>query len=290
MSKILVFFILFVVSSFGQKVLVINSNSKVDRYNQMVEEFKKDFEKDVKVLNIDSMNPKDIKNYLYDEYPDIVYTIGAKAYQYANKILPEKDIFFSGIVNYKRMRLSDNRYGVSNELHEGMNITLIGSLFSKSKNISIIYSKYTEDIFINYKNTASKMGIAIVGQKINSTEDIDFDNISKNDALLIISDPILLKDKKAVFKLFEIMKNNKKPIFAYHELFVKYGASLVVSVDSKTIARQVSSQIKAKINKEEFKNIQIPMGTEVILNKKYLEDTKIEYNSYGISVVNRVIQ
>jgi ABC-type uncharacterized transport system substrate-binding protein len=278
------------ISLYAQSVLVLNSNSNIEKYKIVEDTFRNNFKNEYRYKDASKMSVNEVKNYLYDEYPDIVYAIGAKAYQYANNFIPEKTIFFSSIVNYKRLIKNSKQFGVSNELHAGMELTLLGSIFNNRKKIGIFYSEYTKDIFDNYKKQANQMGLDIGGYNISKK-----DNISKNfletcDAILLIADPILLKNEQNVISIFEDMAKLKKPVVAYHELFIKYGASLVISTDHQTIGRQVASMVNMFINSNEFEKVQLPMGTNVILNKKQLDKLEIKYNNYALSVVNKIIE
>ncbi len=271
-------------------LLIINSNSNIEKYANVQQAFIKNYKGDYKVLDLLGLSKKQIEEYLYDEYPDIVYTIGTKAFSYANMYIPEKTIFFSSIVNYKRLNIQNNRYGVSNELYIGMNLTIIKSLFSKLDSFSIIYSEYTKDLYLNFKQNASTMGIKIVGQEISKNKDINKKLLKDSDGLIMIADPILLKDEKVVIDLFKEMNKLKKPIFAYHELFIQYGASLVISAHNKTIGAQVASMINHFKNNKDFSKIQSPMGTNVIFNKKVADTLEVQYNTHAFPVINKVVE
>lgn len=282
----LVFLIILSLSTlFAQKVLVINSNSNINKYFEAQKAFSENFEQEFKTIDISNMSIKDIKEYLYDEYPDMVYTIGSKAYQYANRFIPEKKIFFSSIVNYRRFKMDENRYGVSNEVHSGMKITLIKTMFPKIKRVGILYSSYTKDIFREYKQIGKQIGIDIVGQNISDKYSFESDI----DGYILISDPLLIKDENRLKTLFNKAKENKTPIFAYHELFINYGAILSISVDNPTVGRQIASMIKQKSSIKSEK-IQKPMGTKLVLNKKVLDQYGIEYNNSILSIINKVVE
>ena len=79
------------------KVLLINSDATVEKYKVAQEEFKKTYARPVLEINMDDEKWKvpDVEDYLYDEYPDLVYCIGSKAYLIANRFVSEKDIVFS---------------------------------------------------------------------------------------------------------------------------------------------------------------------------------------------------
>jgi putative tryptophan/tyrosine transport system substrate-binding protein len=284
---------IFTLFLYGDKILIINSNGEVGKYKETVDAFKNSFTKPFKTIDVSKMDTNEIQEYLYDEYPDIVYTVGAKAYQYTNKFIPEKKIFFSSIVNWKRLAIDKKRFGVSNELHSGMQLTLIKSIFNDIKTIGVIYSKYTKDIVDDLRINGKKMGINIIAKKVtkNSIQNESFDNIiHQTEAMIIISDPLFLSDEKVVKNLFTLSKQNKKPIFAYHELFIKYGAVLITSLDNPTIGRQIATMIQSDINKDKIIKIQYPAGTKVIFNKKAVEQMEIKFSNNISFIANKVIE
>jgi len=288
--KIVFTLALFILTLYADKVLILNSNANIQKYKSVQEEFIKNTKKPYEVLDIAELSQKKIKEYLYDEYPDVIYTIGSKAYRVANKYIPEKTIFFSSIINHNRLDINEKRYGVSNELHSGMHLTIIKSLFRETKTLSLIYSDYTKDLFEHFKSNASNIGIKIIGEKITHESFVEMQNLKQSDGLILIADPLLLKNQQRIKKLFKDMKKIKKPIFAYHELYVKLGASLVVSADNQTIGRQIAYMMQLFNDKREFIKIQIPMGTTVIFNKKMIESLGINYSEDALSVVSKVIE
>lgn len=290
--RLLILILMITLSLQAQEILLINSNAKIEKYKDTQDGFSKNIDKSFKTLDISDMRSNDIKEYLYNEYPDLVYTIGAKAYQYANQYIPEKKIYFSSIMNWKRLGINGERYGISHELHAEMHLTLIKSIFNEIKTIGIIYSKYTQDVMQDFSKSAKKLGINIVAHKVskNSISDENFEDIvSKTEAIMILPDPILLSDDCIVKKLFKVSKEYTKPVFAYHELFIKYGAALITSVDNTTIGRQVATMINSK-SKDSTSNILYPAGTKVIFNKKLVIEQGIKFNSYGVSVIAEVVE
>jgi len=288
--KILITITLLTLSLYASKVLVLNSNNTIKKYQSIQKSFTENFKQPYTTLDISKMSKNNIKEYLYDEYPDIVYTIGTKAYSYANMFIPEKTIFFSSIINYKRLKSTDNRYGVSNELHSGMNLTLIKSLFNTTKKLSIVYSEYTHDLYKSFKQNAQMMDIEIIGQKISKEDSIDIEQLKNTDGFILISDPILLNNENKIISLFSDLKELKIPIFAYHELFIKFGASLVISADNPTIGRQVSIMIEHYEKNNEFQKLQLPMGTNVVFNKKVIKELGVKYNKSALSIANKIIE
>ena len=275
---------------YSESILVINSNDSVERYQSVENAFAKQIKNDFTRINISKMTDNEIKEYLYDVYPDIVYAIGTKAYQYAKKYIPEKKIFFSSIVNYKRLKMSKKSFGVSNELHTGMKVTLIKSLLSKTKTICMFYSRYTKDVYESFKEEARHIGIKVIGQKIEENDTFNMSNLEKADIFVMIADPVLIKNEKKVKRLYHILEKAHKPIVAYHPLYIKYGAVLVLSVDLPTVGRQIASMIHTEISGNTTTMIQAPIGTKVIFNEGLAKRIKLYYDKSALGVVNKVIK
>jgi putative ABC transport system substrate-binding protein len=281
-------------SLYAQKILVLNSNDTISKYQETISSFKQEFKQPYTVFNISNKSEQIIKEYLYDEYPDIVYAVGVKAYQYAHEYLPEKDIYFSSIVNWKRLNKSYNTYGVSNELHSSMHLTLIKSIFSKVKNIGIIYSDYTSDIIEDFKSNAEPLNVNIIPYKINKSN-INNESfnilLNKVDSIILIPDPILLNQQNNVKKLFNNAKSKKIALFAYHQLFLEYGALLSIAIDNPTTGRQIANMIQNNINKNvRIDRIQYPAGTKLIFNKKEALLQNVFFNKNITPLVNEIIE
>lgn len=288
--RLIITLLLLTISLYAETILVMNSNAKIERYKSMEKAFSSNIDKPFKRIDIAKMSKNQIKEYLYDEYPDIVYAIGTKAYQYARKYIPEKKIFFSSIVNYKRFKTGKRCFGVSNELHTGMKLTLIKSLLSKTKTISIIYSSYTENIYENLKEEAHNIGLEVIGQKIDEDDIFDMPKLQSTDAFVMIADPILIKDEKKVKRLYRTLKKANKPIIAYHPLYLKYGAVLIISIDIPAVGRQIASMIHSELNGNMFTPVQMPIGTKVIFDKGLAKRMHLHYDKSALDIVNKVIQ
>lgn len=118
---------------------------------------------------------------------------------------------------------------------------------------------------------AGALGIKILPILIDeaSVENMKFDTaLNNSDAMMVISDPLFLNNENAVKNLFSSAKKEKKPIIAYHELFIQYGATLVISADNPTIGRQIATMIESNLNKGSIEKIQYPAGTNIVFNKR----------------------
>ena len=88
------------------RILLINSDASVEKYKEAQEEFKKALARPVQEIHLEEKkwNLPEVEDFLWDEDPDLVYCIGSKAYLVANKYVGNKDIIFSSVINWQRLK------------------------------------------------------------------------------------------------------------------------------------------------------------------------------------------
>ncbi|MBF0101958.1 MAG: hypothetical protein HQK77_13735 [Desulfobacterales bacterium] len=283
-------------ASNGFKILVVNSNAEVEKYKTVQEEFVKLLPYPVYTFNlgdhdISEGDLKTIKSY----DPDLVYSIGGRAYSFVNKHFSDRQIVFSSIINWMRLHISKDTYGLSNELHVRLPIYIYRSLFPDIKKIGIIYSKqFTLQWFKQTRSVAKELDIEIIGKVITDKKNVlsiltDF--VKEVDALWLISDPFVMPDISYLEKIISICNENKIPVFSYHDAFVSLGVVLSVSVDNPTIGRQASGITEALLSGEKLpERIQLPAGSHVTLNLKKVKDYGIKYDIEAFRMVNTFVK
>lgn len=293
----LVFLLSILSADEGPKIMVINSNAAVDKYKIVQEEFTKSIP--TPVVKVDLGNKKlklgEIEDFLYDEYPDLVYCIGTKAYLLANKFISERNIVFSSILNWHRLPLAKKTYGVSSELNPEMQITLFRYIFPEIKRIGVLYSyKFNRSWFDEAKESAKGMKVEIIGSALSKKRDVVPELkglLKKIDALWLISDPVVMSDKKCLMEVFKQCDINKIPILSYHNAFTEYGAMMIVSVDNPTTGRQAAAISREVLSKDVVKKkVQLPAGSHIFLNLKKANEYGFKYREMALSTVNRIIE
>ena len=281
----------------GPKIMVINSNAAVDKYKIAQEEFTRSTSTPVVEIDLGERKWKlgEIEDLLYDEYPDLVYCIGTKAYLLARKFISDRNIVFSSILNWHRLPLTKKTYGVSSELNPEMQITLYRYLFPVLKRIGVLYSnKYNKQWFIEARAAGKEMGVEIIGRSLSKRRDVlpELEGLLKEvDALWLISDPVVMSDKKSLIEVFKQCDVSKIPILSYHDAFAEYGAMVIVSVDNPTTGRQAAAISREVLSKDVVKKkIQLPAGSHIFLNLKKADEYGLKYGEMALSMVNRIVE
>ena len=281
----------------GPKIMVINSNAAVDKYKIAQDEFIKSIPTPVVQVDLGATKLKlrEIEDLLYNQYPDLVYCIGTKAYLLANKYISDRKIVFSSILNWRRLPLAPKAYGISNELNPEMQMTLYRYVFPELKKIGVLYSrKYNKHWFHEAQGVAKEMGIEMIGRSVSKKREVmpELKGLLKEiDALWLISDPVVMSQKETLLKVFKQCDTHKIPILSYHDAFSEYGAMMIVSVDNPTTGRQAAAISQEVLGNDEVKkDVQLPAGSHIFLNLKKANAYGLKYREMALSSVNTIIE
>ncbi|MGZ5599798.1 MAG: ABC transporter substrate binding protein, partial [Methylobacter sp.] len=101
---------------------------------------------------------------------------------------------------------------------------------------------------------------------------------------------IVLGSKASVQQIFQSAQQQKKPVYAYSDVFIEQGAVLAISADIATIGRQ-SANLALMIDKDKLPEgrVQSPAGSTVTLNKCVLDDLRLKFNQDALDSVNKIV-
>ena len=279
-------------------ILLINSDASVEKYSLAQAAFKKALApamlKEISLNEKPWKRPEDVKELLYAENPDLIYCIGAKAYLLAQQYAGDKHIVFSSMLNWRRFEpLPQKTYGIANERPAEMQITLFRHLFPAVRTIGILYSPtYTAQWFQETKDAAGKIGVDIIGQTVaNKKQAVAalHNLLPKIDAFWLLSDPDVTPDRETVIQLLQQCDAQKIPVFSSHEEFAKFGAVLIVAVDSATVGWQAADiAAKSLAGKAVEGKVQIPGGSHIILNLPKVKEYRLPYNWDALDSVDQI--
>lgn len=278
-------------------IVVINSNTAVKNYGLAQAAFvANSAEIKAKIdLGDASADIDTISKQIRQINPEAIYTIGSKAYLLAHDIARDRKIIFSSVLNWQRLPMNNNSYGISNELSSGMQLMTYRYLFPKLKKIGVIYSeKFNREWLSGAVATAEDVGMEIVSKPIAEPAEL----IPALEALLpdvdvlwLISDPIVLADQKSILEIFSQSAAMKKPVIAYAEIFSTLGAMLVISADISTMGLQAASLSKDLLeHKKVLQPVIDPAGSYIMLNMKKVKEYGLDLNNEALGSVNQIIE
>ncbi len=279
------------------KILLLNSDASVEKYQVPQKEFCQAISFPVNVVDLGEKKWRlpEIEELVYDEDPDLIYCIGSKAFLMVHTFAGKTPLVFSSVVNWLRLPVTKRTYGVSNELHAGMEMMLFRYIFPSLHKIGVLYStQYTGEWFQQAQEQARQMELTLVGKEVSGGDNV-LEKLQtmqhKIDAFWLIPDPTLLTDKGQLINILKMCNAQKIPVFSYHEAFVKFGVLLAVSVDTPTIGRQAAGIATQLLSGEKpDEPVQCPAGSYIILNLKKVQEYDLPYNEEALDSVNTLIQ
>jgi putative ABC transport system substrate-binding protein len=301
--KILLLLTAFLVNTgFAQanKVLIVNSDNSVFRYETIAVEFKKVLQQNAyqwTEFNLNSYIDAEVKlkQLIQQENPELIYCIGTKAYSLARNHAHNGKLLFSAAINWRRLDIGEGTYGVANELSPEQEISLLRYFFPAVNNIGLLYNaKFSREYVETIKKDALALGINIVNQPINDAQEISDalnELLPKIDMFWMISDPVVLSSKASVQQIFQAAQQHKKPVYAYSDVYIEQGAVMAVSADLATTGRQ-SASLALMIDKDKVPEgtVQSPAGSTVTINKCALEALRLGFNQDALDSVNKIVE
>ncbi|MDP1771292.1 MAG: ABC transporter substrate binding protein [Methylobacter sp.] len=283
----------------SNKILIVNSEKTVFRYEKIATEFKKVLQQNAyswTEFNLDdhANADADLKQLVQQENPALIYCIGTQAYSLARNVAPNKKLLFSAAINWRRLDVGVGTYGIANELSSAQEMSLLHYFFPTIKTIGLLYSdKFSREYVETIKKDALNSGINIINKSINDAQEISEvlnDLLPQIDMFWIISDPVVLSNKESVRQIFQAAQQQNKPVYAYSDVYIEQGAVLAISADIATIGRQSAGlAMMVDQGKVPAGTVQSPAGSTVTLNKCALDALKLQFNQDALDSVNKIV-
>lgn len=279
------------------KVMVVTSDRSISKYHMVANSFVNNFPFAVDVEDVGILSDKkvrQIREAIKSKNPELIYCIGSKALIAACKAFPNIPFVFSSTINWQRFDLPETGRGIAAEISVDMQITLFRFIFPSVKRVGVIYNpKFNKEWFEGAKQTADSLGVVLVGIEYNKSDSMDKivqNLISKVDSLWLIPDPAVIT-RKSISLIFPYFENEKKPVFAYSDVFINEGAILTISVDDATIGRQAAVlALDILEGRQPMDKVQNPAGSFISLNLARANAYKLEVNRAALGSINRIIE
>jgi putative tryptophan/tyrosine transport system substrate-binding protein len=284
----------------SSKVLIVNTDANIPYYNEIASEFKKALPKntyalvefDLKTHN----NPEyELQELIQNTQPKFIYCIGSLACLSSKNYSVNQFLILSGAINWEKLELNNETYGISNELEPEQEITLLRIFFPDIKKIGILYSeKNNAEYLMKIKQASHIFNIEIVAVPIDETDEVNSaltELLPNIDLLWLIADPLVLgSDDKSTTEILQLSKQQHKPVYVYKDVYIKSGAALSISADATTIAQQAVELVNSLQNgKIPHPQIQFPAGSHITLNKCVFDTLKIPVRKESLSAIDKIV-
>ncbi len=281
----------------GKKILILNSDKSIEKYLLTQTGFESVLTNPRVEIDLGSkwIDEERVKDTIFKEKPGVIFCIGSRAYLLVSQWSGDRKMIFSSVINWRRLPMGKNTYGISAELPVGMQLMMYRYFFPGIKNIGVLYSDvYNKEWLRSVVTQAKEVGIDIVAEAVNKPGDVHSGLkkiLARVDALWLISDPIVLSEKESVVEIFEQSKLARKPVFTYDAVFADFGAALIISADIPTIGRQAAGIATEMLgNKNIIDKVQDPAGSYITINLKKVEECGIKLNIEALDSVNQIIK
>ncbi len=279
------------------QVLIVNSDKTIERYATVEQTFTQTL-RDTAITHIDLASDKrpaeTVLDALNKQSYAAIYTIGAKALGAVDFAAPDSPVIFSSVLNWPIFSDRPNYYGVATELAPEAQLAWVKLLFPGIKRIGVLYDESNRKQIQAANQAALKLGLTIIGSRVDHPGKLN----AKIDALLtevdmlwLIPTPTLLSSSEQVEALFSHAENQRKPVFAYHDLFMGLGATLALSPDQATIGRQAGIMAQTLLRKPSGapSKLQYPAGSSISLNLKKAQSYQLKLNEAALDSVSELV-
>jgi len=277
------------------KVLVVNSDGAVEKYNTALESFRESFDGPVKEINLAGLSERAAERVIRAEAPTAIYSIGTKASVAASKASKGQPIVMSSVINWQRLpeAAAAETHVIANELPSAAQLTMFRYFFPKVKRVGVLYSaEFNQQWMVDAVEAGRDVGIEVIGVRVRTTRGVRSALsrlLPQVDAVWVTSDPVVLADEDAVRLLFAAIAEARKPVFTYASAFAELSPTLIVAPDVPTIGRQAAGILQG-LAPGAKKEVQSPAGSEVTLNLRAVKEYGLDLNQEAMDSVNRVLR
>ncbi|MBL0716785.1 MAG: hypothetical protein JJV89_01940, partial [Desulfosarcina sp.] len=204
-------------------------------------------------------------------------------------------IIYFMVLDPKSVISSDekNISGVSMNLPQEDQLSVILKFFPDAKNIGIIYNPQKTGFMVKRAETAAwNTGINLIKKTVNTPKNAAsrmMEMQGKIDLFWLLPDNTVLTPETINF-LFLFSMNNKIPVIAFSKNYLGMGALLSIGIDSYDIGRQAGElgNIFFTNNKKLFNQHVDARRPVVSLNKKIADKFGIKINKHNFDALRKI--
>lgn len=250
----------------GFNVVALKSGS-IEPYNLALEGFKSESEADVVEYDLPSgaEDKKKILDAVRSKPPELILAIGIEALLLVKNEIYDIPIVYCMVMDpekYSILHAKNNITGIVLRTSAMDQIVKLKTIMPNLQRLGVMYNpENTGHQIDEAKKTAEALGIDLIAKEIRSEKDVPDTLrrlIGKIDALWLIADSTVVnRDSFKFIILFTL--ENRCPIAAYSEAFVKAGAIMALSPDYFSIGQQAARLADNIVNKKGKPSTQLIM-------------------------------
>jgi ABC-type uncharacterized transport system substrate-binding protein len=282
-------------SAAPSKVLIVNTNASVERY-QTAEASFLPLLGDQELETVDLGGVREpvelLQDLLNTESYQAIYCIGAKALGSLDYIGLDTPLVYSSVLNWRRFESRKAHHGVASELSLKAQLTWFKYFFPELERVGVIYSENNEALILEAMQVAKGLNMTLVAEKAVLASDVRAGAeklLSDVQALWLISDLAVLSSELRVEQLFKMAKTKRVPVLSYNELFIDMGALLSISADLPTTGRQAALLMRdLLLNESQVESIVYPAGSRIVLNQAALQSSDLILNEDALDSLSDI--
>lgn len=275
-----------------KRVVIIRSN-RITAYNEAVEGFKEECEREnISINDIYDLNgdledgKKAIKNIeISKPGPDLIFAVGILAATLAKERFTNIPIIFCMVILHERFNLQGpNITGISLEAPLEEQFTILEKISGKGKNVGVIYGpENTGKIITEAFHIAERFGFNLITREIRSEKEVAFklkELIDKIDVLWIVSNITIMKEETLGIIIKTALRHSL-PTFCNSSAFVRAGVLASISPDYKYTGYQAARLAQTLLNSPKLVSLGVrqPDKVDLFLNIRTANTIGIDISS-----------
>ncbi|MDY6921471.1 MAG: ABC transporter substrate binding protein [Pseudomonadota bacterium] len=279
------------------KVLVINSNQSIPRYQTAETGFKSTLRRTRMVsvdLGDDQQPTETLQDLLNQEPYAVIYCIGAKALGSIEYLAPDTPVVYSSVLSWRRFQHQPGYFGISSEVAPAAQLAWFKYFFPAIQRIGVMYSDTNSALLEDARHAAEALSLTLVTTRVHDPADIPPQQaglMQQADALWVLPDPVVLNSEADTYRLFAQAEQLGKPVFAYNSFFMGLGATLSINPDLLTSGRQAALIARRLLQRTPPESkVQFPAGSSISLNLRKVNQYQLQLNRDALQQVNELLE
>ena len=230
-------------------VLVVTAEDS-EIHVQALEGFKKSVVRNkvsvpIEYINVTVTSPEVVRGIFSNNPPDVIVTLGRKAYRYVRKYAPGTPVV-GALVYFDDGEHTAVTTGVSLQIPAAVQVPIVIKSFPKVKKIGTLFTKNTEQQCQQLGSYCIKNGFTFTAMYVESEKDFPAkvqEILPQVDCFIVVPDTSLYFTQSIRYLLLEGLRQ-KVPVIGLSNYFTKAGAVMSIECDYEEVGIQTSEMLQ----------------------------------------------